>query len=200
MLCMELCACSHSSDKMVLIGQEDNVTLNSQEEMVPVRETEKVADLLEESTPIKVYVCGAVELPGVVEVSADSRVEDVLEAVGGFTESADATSVNLAAWVSDGQMLYIPTKEEEYTGQGEWSGTQVPGISSAGTSSEGLVNINTADVAQLCTLPGIGEKRANDIITYREENGFFQTCEDIMCVPGIKSGLYEEICDRITVK
>ncbi len=67
-------------------------------------------------------------------------------------------------------------------------------------SASGLVNINTADAAALCTLPGIGESRAQDIISYREANGGFQACEDIMKVSGIKTAAYEKIKDKITVK
>ena len=67
-------------------------------------------------------------------------------------------------------------------------------------SAPGLVNINTADVAALCTLPGIGESRARDIISYREANGGFGACEDIMKVSGIKTAAYEKIKDKITVK
>ena len=62
------------------------------------------------------------------------------------------------------------------------------------------MNINTADKAALCTLPGIGGSRAGDIIAYREANGRFESCEDIMKVPGIKNAAYEKIRDKITVK
>lgn len=71
---------------------------------------------------------------------------------------------------------------------------------SSSSQTSGLVNINTADTALLITLPGIGESRARDIIAYREENGGFAKCEDIMRVSGIKTSVYEKICDRITVK
>ena len=98
-------------------------------------------------------------------------------------EDAGREAVNLADWITDGQMLYFPTKEEA-----RQAGTK---------TAQGLVNINTADAAQLCTLPGIGESRAADIIAYRERNGGFDSCEDIMKVPGIKTNVYEKIRDKI---
>ena len=144
-------------------------------------------------TTIRVYVCGAVVNPGVVEISAGSRAEDALLAAGGFAEEAAREAVNLADWVSDGQKLYFPA-------EGEVFAADAGGASSGGEAASGLVNINTADAATLCTLPGVGESRAADIIAYREANGGFDSCEDIMKVSGIKNALYEKIRDKITVK
>ena len=106
---------------------------------------------------ICVYVCGAVETPGIVFLPEGSRAADALEAAGGFASHAAVDAVNLAAKISDGEKLYFPDCEE-YRAQAE----------KQASASAGLVNINTADAAQLCTLPGIGESRAADIIAYRE--------------------------------
>ena len=116
-------------------------------------------------------------------------MEDALKAAGGFAADAGREAVNLADWVSDGQKVYFPREGEA----AEESAAQ-------SQAASGLVNINTADAAQLCTLPGIGESRARDIISYREANGSFESCEDIMKVPGIKTAAYEKIRDKITVK
>lgn len=140
---------------------------------------------------IRIYVCGAVVNPGVVSVPEGSRVEDALLEAGGFTSEALQQALNLADWVHDGQMLYFPAEGEELDSRRE---------ESSPAQASGLVNINTADAALLITLPGIGESRAQDIIAYREENGGFAKCEDIMRVSGIKTSVYEKICDRITVK
>lgn len=138
-----------------------------------------------------VYVCGAVESPGVVALAPGSRVEDALKAAGGFAEEADRNGVNLADWVTDGERLYFPAEGE----------AEVPEAAGASAQkSAGLVNINSAGTEELCTLPGIGEARAADIISYREKNGGFGSVEDIMKVPGIKTGAYGKIKDRITVK
>ena len=97
--------------------------------------------------------------------------------------------VNLAETVTDGQKLYFPTLEEAETLEAEVKAT-----------AEGLVNINTASAEELCALPGIGASRAADIVRYREQNGAFQTKEDIMKVSGIKQNAYDKLCDKITVQ
>ncbi len=97
--------------------------------------------------------------------------------------------MNLAETVTDGQKLYFPTLEEAETLEAEVKAT-----------AEGLVNINTASAEELCALPGIGASRAADIVRYREQNGAFQTKEDIMKVSGIKQNAYDKLCDKITVQ
>lgn len=136
-----------------------------------------------------VHVCGAVKNPGVVKVPAGSRACEALEAAGGFTEEASQSSVNLAALLQDGQQLIFPTLEEEEV---------IKKREEAKLS--GVVNINTAGPEELCTLPGVGESRAMDIVTFREQNGDFKIPEDIMKVSGIKDSLYQKIRDRITVE
>ena len=138
---------------------------------------------------IYVYVCGAVRDPGVVEVPEGRRAEAALRLVGGMTAEADPFYVNLAETVTDGQKLYFPTLEEAETLEAEVKAT-----------AEGLVNINTASAEELCALPGIGASRAADIVRYREQNGAFQTKEDIMKVSGIKQNAYDKLCDKITVQ
>lgn len=147
---------------------------------------------------IVVYVCGAVKQPGVYTLQPGSRINDVVGAAGGLTEDAAAAAVNLAEKLDDADMIYIPTEEEAASEDlSEGNGGSVTGGMAAVTS---LVNINTADVYVLCSLPGIGESKARDIITYREKNGAFQKKEDIMKVSGIKTNLYAKICDLISVK
>ena len=103
--------------------------------------------------------------------------------------------MNLAAKVSDGEQLYFPRVDECERGL-----LQDESRKSAGESCDsGLININTADTAMLCTLPGIGEARAAEIIRYRETSGPFESCEDIMKVSGIKTSVYNRISDLITV-
>ncbi len=143
----------------------------------------------EAAQEICVYVCGAVAAPGVVFLPAGSRAADALEAAGGFGPEAAEEAVNLAARVSDGEKLYFPTREEHAVE-----------ARAAEDAASGLVNINTADAAQLCTLPGIGESRAADIIAYREAHGGFAACEEIMQVSGIKESVYNRISGKITVK
>lgn len=184
-----LCGCGEERrEDVILIGSSDT---SAGTEMSGDPDTAQ-PDL--EPPMIRVYVCGAVADPGVVEIPKDSRIEDALLAAGGFLPDALIEAVNLADWASDGQMLYFPTVEEA----SEWTPVQESQTSQNGQGE--LVNINTAGAALLCTLPGIGEAKAADIIAYRETHGSFASCEDIMKVPGIKTSIYEKICDKITVK
>ena len=149
-----------------------------------------------------VHVCGAVQRPGVCYLKAGSRVADAVEAAGGFSEEAVVSSVNLAARLSDGEQIYIPSREEvdsgKYPGLAEDSGGK--GISfGEGGDGTGRVNINTADAKELTTLSGIGESRAKDIVSYREKYGAFKNTEDLMKVPGIKDATYQKIRDSIYV-
>lgn len=142
----------------------------------------------EEEVYIKVFVCGAVVNGCVVELPVGSRVEDALEAAGGFTPEAHREYLNLARRLTDGEKLYFPTKQEAeiLLGQEE-------------LARSGLVDINRADVSRLCTLPGIGESRAADIIAYREEQGPFSSVEELRKVECITESIYDKLADKITV-
>ncbi|MCQ2526474.1 MAG: helix-hairpin-helix domain-containing protein [Lachnospiraceae bacterium] len=152
---------------------------------------------------ICVFVCGAVCNPGVVYVDSGSRAEQALEMAGGFSEGANRVYVNLAAKVSDGQRLYFPyldetlnfSMEEEIAGYANDSGE-----SDSAPSNSYPININTADVSSLCSIPGIGETRANAIIEYRNTYGPFDTTEDIKNVSGIGEASYAKMAPYICVK
>ncbi len=159
-----------------------------------------------EDAKILVHVCGAVLLPGVYELSSDSRVIDAVAAAGGMQDSADMEFVNLAQPLSDGDKVRIPTKEEVTNASGDgFERSDVSVITSTDENrtqkgTQDKININTADVQVLCTLPGIGETRAESILAYRSEHGDFKAIEDIMLVSGIKESSFQKIKDRITVK
>ena len=146
------------------------------------KEPETAADM---DGQICVYVCGQVCRPGVVVLPEGSRAWEAVEAAGGFSDNAGEAAVNLAAVVRDGERLYIPTADETMP---------EPNLAEGGNT----VDLNTADAALLQTLPGIGESRAADILSYRERHGGFKSAEEIMQVPGIKESIYEKIKDRIT--
>lgn len=135
-----------------------------------------------------VYVCGHVNSPGVYYIRFGARIADAIEAAGGIAEDAYIDVLNLADTVTDGQRIYVPA-------QGETENELPAGQD--GRSN--LININTADVSLLTTLPGIGESRALSIIAYREENGAYGTIEDIMNVSGIKEAAFSKIKDYICV-
>ena len=167
----------------------------------------------EEAKTLVVHICGAVSAPGVYELPAGSRIIDAVEAGGGFLPEADEACCNLAEEIVDGCQIYIMTKSESCAdGQTEKkAGIQTSPDSDMQTTDRnvrsnsttaldnGLVNLNTADVAALMTLPGIGESRAKAIISYREQHGAFAQIEDIMKISGIKQAAFSKIKDKITV-
>lgn len=167
----------------------------------------------EETKTLVVHICGAVSAPGVYELPAGSRIIDAVEAGGGFLPEAEEACCNLAEEIVDGCQIYIMTKTESCAdGQTEKkAGIQTSPDSdmqttdrnvrsnSAPALENGLVNLNTADIAALMTLPGIGESRAKAIISYREQHGAFAKIEDIMKISGIKQAAFSKIKDKITV-
>ena len=160
---------------------------------------------------IFVYVCGAVNTPGVYELEAGARLYEAIARAGGVREDGAEESINQAQAVSDGERLYIPTDEEVRQGldayllSGSAGGDAAAGSQSAvpggpsGSSAGGKVNINTASREELKTLNGIGDTRAGSIVVYRESNGPFGSIEDLMKVEGIKEGVYNKLKDDITV-
>ena len=173
---------------------------------------------VDENQSIFVHVCGAVKNPGVYELAEEMRVYQAVEAAGGFLPEACEEYVNQAGMLTDGRRLYIPTRDEvsrlEASGEDmrmaelllqpegetdQTGGGQDSRQNKAPTEeTAGLVNINTASLEELCTLPGIGEGKAVSIISYRESTGRFEQIEDIMKVEGIKEGLFGKIRDLIT--
>jgi competence protein ComEA len=149
-------------------------------------------------TVIAVYISGEVVYPGVYEVSAGARLEQVVELAGGLTEQADPDRINLAAYLADAQHINVPAIGDPVTA-GEASAAGVP-VAAGGSAGQGaLVNINTATKDELQTLPGIGETIAGYIIEYREENGGFKSIDEIMNVMRIGAVTFDKIKDRITV-
>ena len=152
-------------------------------EALSATETEEPDGAKEEKTCL-VYVCGAVVSPGVYELDDGSRIYEAVELAGGF-------ALNLAESVTDGQMIRIPTEEEQ-----EAVGRQG---AEADSAADGKLDLNRADVAALMELPGIGQSKAEAIVGYREEHGPFFQAEDLMKVEGIKEGVFNKIKDRIKV-
>lgn len=138
---------------------------------------------------ISVYVSGQVKNISVVELEDDGNLKfvDAINAAGGLTDLADTEAVNLAAPLTDGQHIHIPTKEIFLLPQ------------NISADSSDLVNINTADVDRLTTLKGIGPATAQKIIDYREQNGAFKSIDEIKNVRGIGDKKFAAIKDRITI-
>ncbi len=167
---------------------------NAASENVPSEEkTESVTS----ADKIIVYVCGAVENPDVYELDPGARINDALEAAGGFSGDADMNMINLAEPVSDGQRVYFPVQGEDMTGDSQdMNAALETDIYGDDTS---LVNINKAGVSELTQLPGIGETRAGQIVEYRETHGKFSSKEELKNVSGIGDSTYEKLESHIIV-
>jgi competence protein ComEA len=148
--------------------------------------------------PLRVHVAGAVVRPGVYELGDNSRVEDAVDAAGGFVVEADKNALNLAAHLEDGERIDIPYVAGFIPDEAEGFVVITEGTPSP-LAGEELVNINTASLQELDTLPGIGPTIAQRIIDYRTRNGPFATINDIVNVPGIGSATFAEIQALITV-
>ena len=192
----------------------------------PDAENSQTEPLQTENTPagtLTVHVCGAVRQEGVYTLPAGSRIRDAVEAAGGFDETADTAYVNLAAELQDAWQIRIPTTEEAaalrggadpsavYGAGSAAAGAVPPGVYGAGSAaagtgadhaasdSPGKVNLNTASKEELMQIPGIGEKKAQSILDYRQQSGGFEKIEDLMKVPGIKDASFQKLKDYISI-
>jgi competence protein ComEA len=145
------------------------------------------------STSIVVYVAGAVAAPGVYRLGASARVTDALAAAGGADGGADLNSINLAAFINDGERVYVPKTGEAIP----------PVIGAAPTGGSvapaGPVNVNTATPEQLDVLPGVGPATAAAIVAHRQEHGPFQSVEQLGDVRGIGPAKLDAVRGLVTV-
>lgn len=158
-------------------------------------------DEIKEYNSIKVEVKGEVKNVGVYEVDEEKRIIDVIEMAGGFTSNAYSDNINLSMKVSDELVIFVSSKSDVKKGTtNKWSNT-ISNINSEDSkeSENELININTASKKELMNLPGIGESKANAIISYRNKNGNFKNISDIKNVSGIGSGIYEKFKNNICV-
>jgi competence protein ComEA len=134
---------------------------------------------------IFVHVAGAVKKPGVYKIGEGSRVIEAVNLAGGFAKEADKDSLNLAAKVVDSQKITVALKSKAVSGQ------------KATSSSEDLVNLNTADAEQLDELPGIGETMAKRILEYRQEKGSFSSIDELKEIEGIGDKKFEKLKEKV---
>jgi competence protein ComEA len=140
--------------------------------------------------PITVYVSGGVNHAGLYALPSGSRVNDAIQAAGGLSNDASGGALNLAKILADGEQIDVPILIIT---------TVTGGSSRSNNPSLALVDINTATLEQLDTLPNIGPITAQGIIDYRNTNGPFARIEDIMNVPRIGQATFDKIKDLIMV-
>ena len=176
-----LCAsCAENGLVLSEIPEDSQIDLNN---INASDENASFSDAKEKKKAGCVYICGAVETPGIYEFCEGARLYELIEEAGGFDEEADADAVNLAMEVKDAQQIRIP-----YIGE------------TIASDEEKLIDLNTASTADLCTIPGIGESRATAIIEYREKNGGFGDIEELKNISGIKDATFEKIKPYVCVR
>uniref|UniRef100_UPI002FDFA86B helix-hairpin-helix domain-containing protein n=1 Tax=Ligilactobacillus sp. TaxID=2767921 RepID=UPI002FDFA86B len=169
---------------------------------------------------IYVDIKGAIKHPGVYKVPNGKRVGDVLSLAGGPLEGADTTQINFAHKLEDQMVIYIPkagesspientvgisgydsqTNQNSENSMAETTFSAQSQIDSTGQGeNDGKINLNTASKEQLMQLTGIGDKKADDIIEYRQQNGNFKTIDELKNVSGIGDKTFEKISSQITV-
>ncbi len=153
--------------------------------ILPTATSESVVD-------VKVYLSGAVKVPGVYDIGEGARLSDAIQAAGGPTEDADLTAVNLAIRVKDQDHWHIPKAGEAVEAR--------QGPEAARTSGSGKLNLNTASAEELMDLPGIGEVRAEAILRFREANGPLTSLEELLAVTGIGPTILEGIRDLVEIR
>ncbi len=138
-----------------------------------------------------VQAAGAVVSPGVYRVPADTRVIDVIDAAGGLAAGADPDRLTLAAKITDGERVYVPTVGEPMPSS--------PSGASGATHDDGPVDLNTADEQQLDALPGVGPATASAIVAYRASHGPFRSVDQLLEVRGIGPAKLDQLADLVTV-
>lgn len=147
----------------------------------------------ENNTKLFVDIKGAILHPGLYEVLPESRVANLIELAGGLTEQADAKQINLAQLLQDEMVVYIPMIGEEGVVQANEAQT-------AQGNDRSKINLNKATLEELQKIPGVGQKKAEAILQYREEKGAFKKIEEITEISGIGPNTFEKLKEFISVQ
>lgn len=184
---------TEEKQEVITTGQEQETSTQDSvtQETVTQETVTQATGQTEEAGTVFVFVCGQVAVPGVYELPAGSRIYDAIMQAGGCMETADICAVNQAGYLEDGMQIYIPAIGDTYKEAA--SEEQV-------SRSDGRISINHADKNELMTLPGIGESKADAILEYRQSHGAFSSIDELMNIPGIKEGIFNNIQDYITVE
>ncbi|HGC9042423.1 TPA: helix-hairpin-helix domain-containing protein [Streptococcus agalactiae] len=178
--------------------KEDNLNINLEKKVSTI--TEKKVPMISHvkdkvSNQVTVDVKGAVNHPGVYSLPSQSRVTDAIKRAGGLSNLADSKSVNLAQELQDETVIYVAQKGEKITVVEE---EKANNIATQG-NSKGKINLNKADLSSLQTISGVGAKRAQDILDYRDSQGGFKTIDDLKNVSGIGEKTLEKLRQDVTI-
>ncbi len=204
LLCLNLFTGCNQGNKAEVTGSYDISTNEETDVQQSVKSSEPDSDESKENDNsgsdtnenIVVYVCGAVNLPGVYTLTSKQRIADAVSAAGGFSDDAQTDAVNLAGIPCDGDKIRIPFQGEEIN---EKNSAEEQDSGNNSEIKDDRININTADKSLLMSISGVGEAKADAIISYREKNGNFKAVEEIMNIEGIKEGVFNKIKDKICV-
>jgi competence protein ComEA len=186
-----------------------------EKEIVTTKKNSLEKKKVEQIEKYKVDIKGEVINPGIYSLEKDKRVIDVIALAGGLTENADTSVINLSKKINDEMVIIVysheqvtdfkKTKEIEKQVQekciqpDENSLRNDSCITTENSTQTGLININTASIEELTTLPGIGESKAKDIIKYRETNNGFKSIDELTNISGIGESILVKIKENITV-
>ena len=191
---------SNDSIKDIFTKNEDEIIMTNTTE-----EKDEISEKIEESSnnlsneDKKIYISGEVVNSGVYDIKDGDRLDDLVKRAGGFTEKADLNSINLAMRLEDQMKIYIPNIDENQNKSTSDTNLAIGEINTSNTRTQSQkINLNLATKEELMSLPNIGEKRAQAILDYRQENKF-QKIEDIKNVSGIGDKYFEAMKDLITV-
>ena len=146
---------------------------------------------------VLVHVAGAVRRPGLYELPSGARVADAIDSAGGPRRNADLDAVNLAQVVTDAMKVDIPARGQAVSAPPSPGAT--PSLAVGGTAPAGVVSLNSADLAALEAIPGIGPVKAGAILQYRDEVGGFSSVEELLDVTGIGPATLESIRPYVTL-
>ena len=191
---------------------EKNITVSEESKDNKEKEgnEEDKKENISSETGIFVHIDGYVNNPGVYQIKENERTNVLIEKAGGLKNGYSIKNINLAAKLSDGDKVYIPSVEEEKTLGNQNNNISVNTVgkhtnngnnsnNNVNITKNNKININTANVSELKQITGIGESTANKIIDYRQNVGKFKKIEDIKEVKGIGDSKFESLKNKITI-
>ena len=191
---------------------EKNITVSEESKDNKEKEgnEEDKKENISSETGIFVHIDGYVNNPGVYQIKVNERTNVLIEKAGGLKNGYSIKNINLAAKLSDGDKVYIPSIEEEKTLGNQNNNISVNTVgkhtnngnnsnNNVNITKNNKININTANVSELKQITGIGESTANKIIDYRQNVGKFKKIEDIKEVKGIGDSKFESLKNKITI-